>query len=481
MKNYLKDNAFRLGAVAIMAVLCVMGAFPDPAVAGLAMAAPLMIGETDVAGLKKLLEDQGKAWDEFKTSNDALIKAKAEGKAVADLEAKVATLSAELDKVGELKARVEEAIAKAQRPVEQEKTEAAVRVEAAFFNLTRKSNAGQRGMSYAGDVSVEEYKHYRDGFFKLARCGNPELLSSEERKAMTAGTDSEGGYLLPAATAGRVVNRVFELSDIRSISNVTQISAQALEGVADTDEAASGWVGETAARTETTAPTVGKYRIEAFEMYAAPKATQTLIDDAALDFEAWMIGKIADKLARTEGSAFCVGDGVAKPKGITKYTTAATADASRAWGQLEHVKTGANGAFHTTQADPLFDLIAAFKPGYLRNAKWVTLRSVIGAIRKFKTTTTLEYIWQPGLQAGQPDKLLGFPVVNCQDMPALATDSLSMALGDFNEAYQIVDRVGLRVLRDPYTSKPYVIFYSTKRTGGGVVNFDALKLIKFSA
>lgn len=434
----------------------------------------------DLSELKKAIESQGIAWEEFKKANDALIKGKAEGKAVGDLEQKVALISADLDKLGEAKSKLEETLVKLQRSgLGSDETDKDVKLEVKSFNEMRRANA-QAGASVV-ELDADGVAAYKSAFWTLLRKGNMAALSSEEQKALQAGVDSDGGYLLPAPTAGRIVKKIYELSPIRAISNVMQISTDALEGVADLDEASFGWVAETGARTTTNTPTVGKYRIEAAEMYAAPKATQKLLDDAAVDVESWLAAKVADKFARVEGAAFITGTGVGQPRGFSTYTTAATADATRTWGQLEHVKTGANGAFHTTGADPLFDLIAAFKPAYLQNAKWVTLRSVVAAIRKFKTSTTSEYIWQPGLQAGQPDKLLGYPVVLAQDMPAIATDSLSMALGDFAEGYQVVDRIGVRTLRDPYTDKPYVVFYSTKRVGGGVVNFEAIKFIKFSA
>ncbi|HCZ47422.1 MAG TPA: phage major capsid protein, partial [Gammaproteobacteria bacterium] len=351
--------------------------------------------------------------------------------------------------------------------------------EVKSFNQMRKAAAGQGAV--VAEIDEAAYVAYKNAFWQYQRKGNIDWLTQEERKAMSVGTDSDGGYLTPAPTAGRIVQKVFELSPIRQIANVMSISTDALEGVNDLDEASYGWVSEVGARNDTNTPTVGKYRIEAHEMYAQPKATQKLLDDAAVDIEAWLAKKVSDRFARAEAAAFVTGNGVGQPRGFASYTTAATGDATRAWGQIEHVVTGANGAFHTTQADPLFDLIGAFKTPYLQNARWVTRREVIAAIRKFKTTTTLEYIWQPGLQAGQPDRLLGYPIVIAQDMPALATGSLSMALGDFNEAYQIVDRIGMRTLRDPFTDKPYVKFYTTKRTGGAVVNFEAVKFIKFSS
>ena len=484
MKTYLLNPKYLvLAAILVYAVSVFAGHPLAPPEGLLALGAlPMMIGDTTNVGpaeIKALIEKQGTAWEEYKKTNDELVKAKADGKSVTDLEVKLTRISGELDKVGELKDAVTELQKKANRPdLPASEKDRDIDAEVKAFNVQRKAF----DVSSAGTpITADEYKAYHSGFFNLMRKGNVELLSDAERKAMIAGDDSNGGYLLPPTTVGRAVARIFELSPIRAIAGVQPISTDAMEGIYDNDEASYGWVGEVAARTDTNTPTLGKYRVEAHEMYAAPKASQKLIDDSAVDIENWLAMKVADKFARAEGDKFINGTGVAQPRGFATYTTAATGDATRTWGELEHVKTGANGAFHTTQADPLFDLLGAFKPGYLGNAKWVTLRSVITAIRKFKTTTTLEYIWQPGLQVGQPDRLLGYPIVIAQDMPALATDSLSMAFGDFKEGYQIVDRVGIRTLRDPYTSKPYVIFYSTKRVGGAVLNFEAIKFIKFSA
>lgn len=348
------------------------------------------------------------------------------------------------------------------------------------FNMQVKSHARRLERSAPADFSIDEYRAYKNAINAYFRKGK-ELLTSEEIKSMQVGIDSDGGYLVYADLSGRIVTRLFDLSPIRGIANVQVIGSDALEGIEDLNEADAGWVGEVATRSDTNTPQVGKYRIEAMEMYAKPKASQKLLDDSSVDIENWLGMKVADKFARLEGAAFVVGNTPTRPRGFASYTTVATADATRAWGQLEHVKTGANGDFHTTQADPLFDLISAFKPGYLAQANWVTRRSVMNKIRKFKTTTTLEYIWQPGLQVGQPDRLLGYPIVMAEDMPTLATGSNSMALGNFQLGYQIVDRLGVRVLRDPFTDKPFVLFYTIKRTGGGVTQFECIKFINFAA
>lgn len=430
----------------------------------------------DLSEVKTLIQAQGEAWEEFKKANDALLKAKAEGKAVGDLETKVSTINGAIDKLQEQLDTVQKI---AQRPAADADGDQKLADEVKSFNLQRAAWA--KPGTRIEDLPAEHYAAYKSAFFRMVR-GEERHLSNDEMKALQAGVDSDGGYLLPSSTVGRVVAKVYELSPIRQIADVQPISGPALEGVIDNDEAAAGgWVSETGTRSESNTPTVGKYRLEPFEMYAMPKATQTMLDDGAIDVEAWLAGKVANKFARYEADAFINGNGVGKPRGFAAYTTAATADASRAWGVIEHIKTGANGAFHTTQADPLFDLLGAIKTAYLANARWVTRREVITAIRKFKTTTTLEYIWQPGLQMGQPDRLLGYPIVIAPDMPALGTGSLSMAFGDFREAYTVVDKIGIRTLRDPFTAKPYILFYSTKRVGGGVLNFEAIKFIQFAA
>ena len=435
---------------------------------------------SDILEIKSLIEAQGKAWEEHKKTNDELLKAKAEGKAVADLEAKLAKVSDEMDKLAELKADFDKFILESQRPgasKSDENTEA----ECKSWNAMLRADFQSKGRSIPAEVSVDAYAQYKSAFYSLVRHGDIERLSADERKALSAGSDPDGGYLLPTPTVGRMVKRVYEQSTMRQLANVLTISTDALEGIVDNDEADAGWVSEMGARNDTDTPQVGKYRIEAHEMYAQPKVTQKLIDDAATDVEAWLADKVADKFARVEGNAFWNGNGVGQPRGLAAYTTAATGDGSRAWGTFEHVLTGANGDFHTTKADPLQDLLGAFKDQYLQNASFVMRREVRTKIRKLKEATSDRYLWEPSLQAGQPDRLLGYPVRIDQYIPAITTGSLSLAFGDFREAYTIVDRIGVRTLRDPYTAKPYIRFYSTKRTGAGAVNTEAVKFLKFAA
>jgi HK97 family phage major capsid protein len=437
----------------------------------------------ELADIKKVIDQQGEAFEQFKKANDALIQAKADGKAIGDLEAKVATLSASLDKLSEQKAAIDEILLKAARPgglMGDPKAAEAKATELKGFNATLRAEYQAKGKAFPGDLTGEAYDHYKSGFFKMVAGVSIDSLSSDERKAMSAGSDPDGGYLLPNSTQGAMVAKLYEQSVMRQIADVQTISTEKIEGIVDDDEADAGWVSELGTRSDTGTPQVRRWEIAAHEMYAMPKVSQKLIDDAAVNVEAWLAGKVADKFARVEGTAFWAGTGVGQPRGLTSYTTTATADGSRAWGQFEHVNSGANGAFHTTQFDPLADLQGAMKDHFLPNAQWVMRREVRTAARKLKESTTNRYLWEPGMQVGAPERLQGYPVRVDQYMPALATGSLSLAFGDFRQAYTIVDRIGIRTLRDPFTAKPFVVFYSTKRTGGGAMNFEAVKFLRFA-
>lgn len=436
---------------------------------------------SEIIEIKSLIEKQGQAWEEFKKTNDELIKAKAEGKAVADLEAKIAKISTDMDAISELKAQFEEVMTKLNRPGAPSEADKSLADEVKSFNLSMRAEYQSKGKTIPADLDVDAYKQYKSAFFKVVAGVPVDALESSERKALSAGSDPDGGYLLPPSTVGRMVSKIYEQSTMRQLATVQNISTDKIEGIVDNAEADAGWVSELGARSDTTTPTVGKWEIQAHEMYAMPKISQKLIDDAATDVEAWLAGKVADKFARVEGAGFTTGNGVGKPRGLFAYATAATGDDTRAWGTFEHVKTGANGDFHSTKADPLQDLIGAFKDQYLQNAQWLMRREVRTKIRKLKEATSDRYLWEPSLQAGQPDRLLGYAARVDQYVPAITTGSNSLAFGDFKEAYTIVDRIGVRTLRDPYTAKPYVVFYSTKRTGGGAINFEAVKFLNFAA
>lgn len=437
---------------------------------------------SDILEVKTLIEKQGEAWNEFKATNEALIKAKADGKAVTDLEGKLSTISKAMDEFSDSKAMIEAFMAKATAPGVGSSEDKAIAAEVKSFNNMVRAEFQSKGKSIPQALDAEAYGNYKSGFMKLIAGTNVDSLSNDERKALIAGSDPDGGYLLPESTYGRMVSKIYEQSTMRQLATVQTISTDKMEGIIDNGEAGAGWVSELGARSDTTTPQLGRYEIQAHEMYAMPKISQKLIDDASTDVEAWLAMKVADKFARVEGAAFTTGDGVGKPRGLFSYATAATSDDTRAWGTFEHIATGTNGAFNaTTKADVLYDLVGAFRDQYLNNAQFLMRREVRTALRKLKGATSDLYLWEPGLAAGTPDRLLGYGVRVDQYVPTLATNSLSLAFGDFKEAFTIVDRIGVRTLRDPYTAKPYVAFYSTKRCGSGALNFEAVKFLKFAA
>jgi HK97 family phage major capsid protein len=322
---------------------------------------------------------------------------------------------------------------------------------------------------------------HKQAFLTYIAKGYDSGLGSFESKALEVINSAEGGYMVPPEMSDRIVTRQFDTTPMRQISTVMSISSDAVEMLRDTNEPVAQWVSELGTRADTADNGLGRIRIPVHELYAQPKATQKLLDDAMVNVEEWLINKVASKFSRAENNAFVAGDGIGMPRGFTSYTAVTTDDATRAWGVLQYVPTGANGAFASTNpADCLFDLMHKLRVGYHPEAVWLMPRAVADAIRKFKDSTG-SYVWQPGLQQGTPATLLGFPVMLGEDMPNVGTGSFSVAFGNFKEGYTIVDRLGMRILRDPYTGAPFIKFRCTKRTGGDVANFEAIKLLSFSA
>ncbi len=330
--------------------------------------------------------------------------------------------------------------------------------------------------SQAPDRATRERKA---AFDRYMRKGDASGYSALEMKAMSEGSNPDGGYVVPLEIAQTIDRILTKASPIRGLATVQQIGSSVYRKPITTVEAASGWVGETDSRSQTNAPTISAIDFPAMELYAMPAATQPLLDDAQVDIEQWLANEVQIVFAEQEGAAFVTGDGSSKPTGFLHYT--AVADASWSWGNMGYIASGAAGAFATDDpADALINLAYAPKQGYRANGTWVMNRKTESVVRKFKDSTD-NYIWQPGTGAGQPATLLGYPVAEAEDMPDIAANSLSIAFGDFARGYLIVDRVGIRTLRDPFTAKPYVLFYTTKRVGGGVQNFEAIKLMKFAA
>ena len=436
--------------------------------------------------IKHLIETQGTAFEALKKSFDELAKRadvitddriKKIEKSLDDaVEAKAAIeakLKAEIKEREELEAKLNR-LGKVAGGPDGEKKAAAL----AELNAVLAMNAAEQKQAFT-PLDMAGLEAYQNEFKTFMRKG---IRPGMEIKTLSVGSDPDGGYFVTPDVSGRIVKKVYESSPIRQIANVQTITTDALEGIEDLGEAGAGYAGEHATSGDTTTPQVGKWRIPVFWIDTEPKATQQLLDDAAVDIEGWLADKVADKLARFETNEFITG-AANKIRGMAAgYTmTEDTTGAGVTWGELAFTKSGTNGGFSASGGgDCIFTLIGLLKNDYLSNAVFLTRRSVITAVRKLKDDQK-QYLWQPSIAAGTPEMLAGYPIVRAEDMPALATNSYSMAFGDFRQGYQIVDRQGIRVMRDPYTSKPYVKFYTTKRVGGAVVNFEAIKFMKFAA
>ena len=386
-------------------------------------------------GVDALFGEFMTAFEEFKRTNDARLgEIEKRGSADALTEEKITRLNAALD--GAKSAIDRQALERA-RP----------RLEG--------------GRPHVGD-------EYKDAFAAYVKRG--------EEKALSVGSGPDGGYVVPVEIDKTITSLMTALSPIRAIASVRQVSTSVFKKPVAITGPATGWVAETASRPETDSQTIAALSFPTAELYAMPAATAQFLDDAAVDVNQWIADEVNAAFAVQEGTAFVNGDGTNKPKGFLHDVVA---DASWAWGSLGYLKTGVSGDFASSnKSDVLLDLVYAIKAGYRQNANWVMNRKTQAAIRKLKDDSG-NYIWQPAATADGKANLMGFPLVEAEDMPDIGADSLSIAFGDFKRGYLVVDRLGVNVLRDPYSAKPYVLFYTTKRVGGGVQNYEAIKLLKF--
>ena len=311
------------------------------------------------------------------------------------------------------------------------------------------------------------------------RCGDDDGLRGIEleAKGLTSSINAEGGYLVDPQTAETIQNSLRGASSLRAIANVVTVDATAFDVLIDTADTGAGWADEDTPTTESDAPQIERISIDLHELSAMPKASQRLLDDSAFDVEGWLAGRIADKFARAEAHAFIKGDGTGKPTGLLNGTP--VDNASWAWGSLGYVATGTAGDFDgTNPADAIVDLVYALGARYRANATFVMNSKTAGAVRKMKDADG-RFLWSDGLAAGEPARLMGYPVLIAEDMPDIDTDETAVAFGDFGAGYTIAERPDLRVLRDPFSAKPHVLFYATKRVGGKISDYAAIKLLKF--
>lgn len=394
---------------------------------------------TDVAEIKQLIEDQGTAFEEFSTK--------------------------QVGRIDSLERCLHEIERKVGRP-------GGVVLSAPSVTPEAKTLKAAIRALLAGDQSKA------NDLFREA--------GAMDRKGMASDNDSDGGYVVHDAISSGMTKVMEEISPLFRLARKIPLSeGGAFEEPVDKETAEANWVAERQARGDTATPQLANFRVPLHEICAMPKATQKLIDIASIDVLAWLQEKVGDAFAVKEGAAFHDGDGVEKPRGILTYPTAATSDKTRAWGTIEHIATGASGAFPTSSssvnpADVLVDVTSALKAQYRAGARWLMNRKTAAAVRKLKDAEG-RHVWVDSLVAGQPAMLLGFPVEIDEDMPDIAAGSLSIAFGDFAKAYTIVEQPGAKYLTDPYTDKPNVRLFAYRRVGGDVNNFEAIKFLKFSA
>lgn len=406
--------------------------------------------------LKKLLGEVNTAFAEYKKANDERLKA-IETKGTADPQAV-------------------EKIAKLEKAIADKDAEYKSKLESIEVAMKRTPQGPDNGGN-----SSQESKAQKDAFLRMVRKGEGRL-SELELKTLQVSDDSQGGFLVPTDTSGRIVQKIFETSPMRQYASIANISTDALEGAVDADECEAGYVGEMSERSQTRNPTIGKWSIPVHEIYAKPRTTQKVLDDAAFDLEGWLVRKAGEKLARVENREFVLG--ASKIRGFLSYdvVTSLSGDDYTAKRKIQYTKTGVSGGFANTPngGDVLIDMQQMLKDQYRARATWAMNRFTVGEARKLKDSQG-RYLWAPGIEVGKPSTLLGLPIAEFNDMPSIAANSLSIALADWMEAYQIVDRQGITILRNPYKDDGFVYFYTRKRTGGDVLNFEAIKLLKFAA
>lgn len=320
-----------------------------------------------------------------------------------------------------------------------------------------------------GAVASPEVKGFVDGYLRRG--------STLELKSLTGLTPGDGGYAVPREIDALIARELTEISPIRAIAQVVQTGTAGYRKLVAKGAPASGWVSETAARPETATPTFAEIAPPSGELYANPAASQAMLDDASFDIESWLASEIAMEFARAEGAAFVTGSGINRPDGFLNAPATAQADGVRAFGTLQYIGSGDAAALGADPDARLIDLVHTLKAGHRQGASWVMNSATLATVRKLKTSDGA-FLWQPGLVEGQPDRLLGYPVVEAEDMPDIAVGAFPIAFGNFRHGYLIAERSATQILRDPFTNKPFVHFYATKRVGGQVLDSAAIKLLK---
>ncbi|MEM7753061.1 MAG: phage major capsid protein [Pseudomonadota bacterium] len=344
--------------------------------------------------------------------------------------------------------------------------------------LDRKSLSQSRRPALATRVEAEV--PHQKAFNSYLRTGEDADLRGLdlEGKAMTTAVAGDGGFLVDPTTSASIQSVLRGAASLRQVANVVNVEATSYDVLIDSTETGAGWASETASATETATPTIERISIPLHELSALPKISQRLLDDSAFDIETWLASRVADTFARSEAAAFINGDGADKPVGILNHPT--VDNDSWTWGSLGYVPTESEGSFsQSSPGNGLVNLVYSLGARYRANGSFVLNSKTAGVVRQIKDAEG-RFLWTDSLAAGEPARLLGYPVLIAEDMPDIADGSTSVAFGDFNAGYTVAERPDLRILRDPFSAKPHVLFYATKRVGGDVSDFAAIKLLKFS-
>jgi HK97 family phage major capsid protein len=413
---------------------------------------------SEISELKDAIESKGRAWEELKATVNTLQDEVKKGKSDPTLDEKIEKINAALTKS------------------DAEKTALEAKIEALETKVARSEFQGG-GATQIDKVKAEHKAAFEKWFRRGGEAQEALVKNLQIQAGLSTLSDPDGGYVVTPPEYDTAIDRVaMTMSAMRRLATVRTIGTDTYKKLVNQGGAASGWVAEKATRTETDTPVLREIAINTKEIYAMPGCTQVSLDDAQIDLASWLADEVSIEFTEEEGSAFISGNGVEKPHGIAGYTM--IADASYAWGKVGFIISG-----HATlinNADKLMDVTLALKPMYLNGASWLMNRATTGKIRQLKDGEG-NYVWRPGLEAGAPNTLFSYPVELDDNVDNIGAGKYPCFFANFKRAYLILDRMGIRILRDPYTSKGNVLFYTTRRVGGGLVSFESVKCLKVSA